>query len=158
MSVRTATVRKRVRCIIADGDLGKEWSIVLEIQRLLCVDACWNVRLVERASASEKLKALDRRIYREFRAFLERVTFGRNSSKVRIVVSQRMKEQFVRHYGDAAKDILVIPNSADLKIFTPANQPLYRARIRQKHGISHGDLVLLFAGGDWERKGVPYII
>ena len=108
--------------------------------------------------ALRKLKALDHRIYRKFRAFLEWVTFGRNSSKVRIVVSQRMKEQFVRHYGDAAKGILVIPNAADLKIFTPANQPLYRDRIRQKHGISHNDLVLIFAGGDWERKGARYLI
>ena len=52
----------------------------------------------------------------------------------------------------------MIPNGVDLKIFTPANQPLYRDRIRQKHGISHSDRVLIFAGGDWERKGVPYII
>ena len=113
---------------------------------------------ISHKGALQKLKALDHRIYREFRAFLERVTFGRNSSKVRIAVSQRMKEQFVRHYGEAAKGILVIHNAADLKIFTPANQPLYRDRIRQKHGISHNDLVLIFAGGDWERKGVRYLI
>ena len=75
-----------------------------------------------------------------------------------IVVSQSMKEEFVRHYGDAAESIIVIPNGVDLKMFNPANRSLYRDRLRQKHGISRSDLVLMFAGGDWERKGVPYII
>jgi UDP-glucose:(heptosyl)LPS alpha-1,3-glucosyltransferase len=69
-----------------------------------------------------------------------------------------MKREFVRHYGDAAGSIIVIPNGVDLKMFNPANRLLCRDRIRQKHGISRSELVLLFAGGDWERKGMPYII
>ncbi|MBA7617056.1 Lipopolysaccharide core biosynthesis protein RfaG [subsurface metagenome] len=106
----------------------------------------------------QKLKDLDYRIYRILAVFVEGLTFGRNSSKARIVVSQSMKEEFVCHYGDAAKGIIVIPNGVDLEVFTPANRPLYRDNIRQKHGISSSDLVLMFAGGDWERKGVHYII
>jgi UDP-glucose:(heptosyl)LPS alpha-1,3-glucosyltransferase len=69
-----------------------------------------------------------------------------------------MKREFVHHYGDAAESIIVIPNGVDLETFTPDNRPLYRDRIRQKHGISRSDPVLIFAGGDWERKGLPYII
>ncbi len=117
-----------------------------------------NVIEIPHKSIWQKLKALDHKIYRSLMAFAEGPAFGRNSSKARIVVSQRMKGEFIRHYGNAAENLIVIPNGVDLKIFTPANQPLYRDRIRQKHGISHNDLVLMFAGGDWERKGVPYII
>jgi len=106
----------------------------------------------------QKLKALDHKIYRRLAAFVEGLTFGHNSPKARIVVSQSMKREFIRHYGDAAESIIVIPNGVDLKMFNPANRPLYRDRIRQRHGISRSDLVLMFAGGDWERKGVPYII
>jgi len=117
-----------------------------------------NIIEIPDKSLSQKLKALDHRIYRRLAVFVEGLIFGRNGSKALIVVSQRMKEEFVRHYGDAAENIIVIPNGVDLKTFNPANRPLYRDSIRQKHGISHSDLVLIFAGGDWERKGVPYII
>jgi len=117
-----------------------------------------NIVEMPHKSIWQKLKALDHRIYRRLAAFVEGVIFGHNSPEVRIVVSERMKKEFVHHYGNAAESIIVIPNGVDLKIFTPANRPLYRDRIRQKHGISHSEPVLMFAGGDWERKGVPYII
>jgi len=117
-----------------------------------------NIIEIPHKSPSQKLKALDDTMYRRLAAFIEGLIFGRNSSKARIVVSQRMKEEFVRHYGDAAENIIVIPNGVDLQKFNPANRLIDRDRIRQKHGISRSDLVLIFAGGYWERKGVPYII
>ncbi len=123
----------------------------------LCLEKA-NIIEVPHKSASQKLKALDHRIYRRLAAFVEGLTFGHNSPKALIVVSQSMKREFIRHYGDAAESIIVIPNGVDLKIFNPANRLLYRDRIRRRHGISRSDLVLMFAGGDWERKGVRYII
>ena len=117
-----------------------------------------NIIEIPHKSVSQKLKALDHRIYRRLAAFVEGLMFGRNGPKACIVVSQSMKREFIRHYGDAAESIIVIPNGVDLKMFNPANRPLYRDRIRQKHGISHSDLVLMFAGDDWERKGVSYSI
>jgi glycosyltransferase involved in cell wall biosynthesis len=79
-------------------------------------------------------------------AFVEGLTFGHNSPKARIVISQSLKREFVRHYGDAAESIIVIPNGVDLKMFNPANRSLYRDRVRQKHGVSNGDFTLMFAG------------
>jgi len=119
-----------------------------------------NIIEMPHKSALQKLKALDHRIYRRLAAFVEGLIFGRKSLKARIVVSQRLKKDFVRHYGNAAESIIVIPNGVDLEMFNPANRPLfYRvSRVRGKHGISRSDLVLMFAGGDWERKGVVYII
>ncbi|GAI64408.1 unnamed protein product, partial [marine sediment metagenome] len=87
----------------------------------------------------------------------ERVIIGRNSPKALIVVSQSMKREFIRHYGNA-ENIIVIPNGVDLKIFNPANRLFYRDSLRERYGISRSEPVLMFAGGDWERKGVPYII
>ena len=105
-----------------------------------------------------KLKVLEYSIYRRLVAFIEQLTFGGKSSKARIVISERMKEDFRRHYGDAAKDIIVIPNGTDCHRFNPRNRRLYRDRVRQRHGISSGDFGLLFVGGDWERKGLYYLI
>jgi len=106
----------------------------------------------------QKLKALDYNIYRHLVAFIEKLTFGGKSSKARIVVSERMQEDFRRHYSDAAEDIIVIPNGTDYHRFNPANRRLYRDSVRQRHGIASGDFVLLFVGGDWERKGLYYLI
>jgi len=117
-----------------------------------------NIIEVPHKSASQKLKALDHKIYRRLAAFVEGLTFGHNSPKACIVVSQSMKREFARHYGDAAKNIIVIPNGVDTLRFHPTNRLLYRGQIRQEHGVSRSDPLLMFAGGDWERKGVRYII
>jgi len=105
-----------------------------------------------------RLKVLEYSIYRRLVAFIEKLTFGGKSSKARIVISERMKEDFHRHYGDAAEDIIVIPNGTDCHRFNPANRRLYRDSVRQRHGISSSDFVILFVGGDWERKGLYYLI
>ena len=106
----------------------------------------------------QKLKALDAKMYRRLAAFVEGLAFSHNSPKARIVVSQSMKREFVCHYGDIAKSIVVIPNGVDMEMFNPSNRSLYRDSIRQRHGISRSDPVLMLAGGDWERKGVSYAI
>lgn len=117
-----------------------------------------NIIEIPHKSLSQKLKALDHRTYRRLQTFVEGLAFGRNSSKARIVVSPSMKREFVRHYGDAAKNIIVIPNGVDLQKFNPANRILCRDSVRQRHGISSGDFTLMFAGSYWERKGLRYII
>jgi len=105
-----------------------------------------------------KLKNSGYRIYRRLVAFVEELTFGSKSSGVRIVVSQRLKDDFIRHYGDAVKDIVVIPNGTDCRRFSPTNKKLYRGRVRQRYGIAENGLVVLFVGSDWQRKGVYYLI
>jgi UDP-glucose:(heptosyl)LPS alpha-1,3-glucosyltransferase len=69
-----------------------------------------------------------------------------------------MKREFIRHYGEAAGSIIVIPNGVDPKMFNPANRLFYRDSLRQRYGISRSEPVLMFAGGDWERKGLLYVI
>ncbi len=117
-----------------------------------------NIIEMPHKSIRQKLKVLDHSIYRRLAAFVEGLTFGHNSPKACIVVSQSMKREFVCHYGDAAKNIIVIPNGVDTLRFHPTNRLLYRGQIRQEHGVSRSDPLLMFAGGDWERKGVLHIM
>ena len=117
-----------------------------------------NIIEMPHKSIWQKLKVLDHSIYRRLAAFVEGVIIGRDSPKALIVVSQSMKREFIRHYGNAAKNIIVIPNGVDTLRFHPTNRLLYRGQIRQEHGVSRSDPLLMFAGGDWERKGVRYII
>jgi len=117
-----------------------------------------NIINMPHKSIWQKLKVLDHMIYRRLTAFVEGLIFGHNSPKARIVVSRSMKGEFIRHYGDAAESIIVIPNGVDLERFNPANRPLYRDSLRRRYGIPRSEPVLMFAGGDWERKGMLYVI
>jgi len=105
-----------------------------------------------------KLRALDYGLYRRLVAFLEGLTFGHRRPKVRITVSERLKEDFVRQYGEAEGDIIVVPNGVDCQRFHPDNRALYRDKLRQGHNIPLDAPLLLFVGGDWERKGVRFTI
>ena len=113
---------------------------------------------IPRRGIWQRFKALDDSLYRRLMVFAEKAAFGRKTNRARVVVSQRMKEDFIRNYGDSARDILVIPNGVSLEAFTPATKQLWRDSVRKKHGIAGNDLLLLFAGGDWERKGLRYVI
>jgi UDP-glucose:(heptosyl)LPS alpha-1,3-glucosyltransferase len=106
----------------------------------------------------QSFAALDDKLYRRLMVFAEGAAFGHKITRVRIVVSQRMKSDFIYHYGDDAKDITVIPNGVDLEVFNPAIKQLCRHSVRQKHSISDNDVLLMFAGSDWGRKGLRYIM
>ena len=55
-----------------------------------------------------------------------------------------------------ADDVVVIANGVDRSRFAP--NPVERAKVRERLGIAAGDLVALFVGGDWERKGLRFAI
>ena len=110
-----------------------------------------------RESIYHRLKALDYRMYRYIVAFVEKFLMGRRG-RVRIAVSEGLKRDFLRHYGQAAEEILVVPNGVDLEKFHPRNKGLYRGEIRERHRLASSDFVVLFVGGDWARKGLKYVI
>ncbi len=91
-------------------------------------------------------------------ARIEKRLFGRAVGIPLIVVSERMKRDFVRHYRMPAERIFVVYSGADCERYTPANVPLYRDEVRRRHSLAPDELVVLFVGGDWERKGVAQAI
>lgn len=106
----------------------------------------------------QKCRALDYHLNRRLGCFLERLTFGRKSSRLRTVVSHRMKEDFLHYYGSSAEAIVVIPNGVDTEEFHPRLRAECRDKIRQLCGLSGDDFLLFFTGGDWGRKGLSYAI
>lgn len=106
----------------------------------------------------QKLEALDYHLHRRLACFLEWSFFGRQSPRLRTVVSPRMKRDFQHYYESAAEAITVIPNGVDIEEFHPRKRTEYRGAIRQLHGFSEEDFILFFIGGDWERKGLRYAI
>ncbi|MEW6685365.1 MAG: glycosyltransferase family 4 protein [Candidatus Edwardsbacteria bacterium] len=90
--------------------------------------------------------------------WLEGVIYNpRRKTKI-IAVSEGVKRETVKYYGKSPDEIAVIPNGVDLERFHPGNKTLYRRDIRKQWGIGEKEIVLLFVGGDWERKGLECLI
>ncbi|MGH2906345.1 MAG: glycosyltransferase family 4 protein [Solirubrobacterales bacterium] len=59
-------------------------------------------------------------------------------------------------YFPAMRPARVIPNSVDIERFAP--DPYARSEVRSRLLIGEEELVCVFAGGDWQRKGLPAVI
>lgn len=80
---------------------------------------------------------------------------GRRYKKV-ICFSNRVKADLVRYYDVPPKDIVVTPTGVDSSVYKPNKE--VRMSIRKRYGISKADIMLLFVGYEFERKGLEYAI
>lgn len=86
----------------------------------------------------------------------ERVCFRARGTRRLVAVSAGVAhelEQFFPRRGGAAT---VIPNGVDRDAFAP--DAVARERMRDALGLAADDLVALFVGGDWDRKGLRHAI
>ncbi len=76
----------------------------------------------------------------------------------RVIVNSRLVfKEIAEHYPLATGKTEVIYNGVDLERFNPAVRR-FRTAVRQELGLSEKDWVLLFAGSDWRRKGLPFLL
>jgi UDP-glucose:(heptosyl)LPS alpha-1,3-glucosyltransferase len=64
----------------------------------------------------------------------------------------------MRHYKLPANDIEVIYNGVDTDAFTPRARLQYRDTVRAKYRITSDEVLLLFVGSGFKRKGLKYVI
>jgi len=89
---------------------------------------------------------------------LERIIFKGHKFKKIIAISEMVKNNIIEHYEVNEKDIFVIYNGVDLEKFHPKNKKLYREELRNLYGINEDEIVLLFVGSGFERKGLKFLI
>jgi len=75
-----------------------------------------------------------------------------------IAISEMVRRDIMDSYPVPAEDVAVIYNPVDLEKFHPSNREKFRRRIRTEYGLSDKDVVALFVGSGFERKGVRYLI
>jgi UDP-glucose:(heptosyl)LPS alpha-1,3-glucosyltransferase len=90
------------------------------------------------------------RLWHERRALL---------SPARLVVpSERARQDFVDAYGPLANKVEVLPNGVDLDRFHPKGRQLFFEEVRRQLGLPPEELVLLFVGSDFHRKGLDTVL
>ncbi len=104
------------------------------------------------------VKRWDYCLYSAFSSFMERHYSRSLRTKVVIAISQNVKEDLTREFGIPDERIVVIPNGVDTERFHPRNRVVYRHRVRRDLGFEDGDLVALFVGNSWQRKGLKLAI
>jgi glycosyltransferase involved in cell wall biosynthesis len=72
-------------------------------------------------------------------------------------VSKGVEKELRSHYDIGAAPVRVIPNAADTNIFKPLHAG-ERESWRRANGFDPGDIMLIFAGGEWARKGLDIAI
>lgn len=99
-----------------------------------------------------RLNPKERRILK-----LERESFRPESTRLIQAVSDRVREEVVRHYGVGPARIVVTRNSVDLKRFHPGLRER-RPKVLAELGLPFDAFVVLFVGSGFRRKGLKRAI
>jgi len=82
---------------------------------------------------------------------------AKTSNRV-IAVSQGVRREMLKYYSISPANIQVIVNGVDLERFNHCHRAERRGRWRSRHGFAPSDFIMLFVGGDWERKRLDIAI
>lgn len=102
-----------------------------------------------------------KRLFQSFRARCFLYFEGRAAKRCRggvMTVSRFLKDYITSQHGLKDEEIHVTENGVDHATFHPGLREEYRSELRQKLGIPQEAFVMLFLGGRWFDKGVPFLI
>lgn len=81
----------------------------------------------------------------------------RDAGAARVIANSAMvRDEIVEFYGYDAAKIDLVPNGVPVAQFAPDAE--LRAQKRAELGLAADDIVVLFAGSGWERKGLAFAI
>src|SRR3989339_1743464 len=89
---------------------------------------------------------------------LEKIILKQKRYRQITCISEQCKREIMRHYKLPANDIEVIYNGVDTDAFTPRARLQYRDTVRAKYRIASDEVLLLFVGSGFKRKGLKYVI
>ncbi len=75
-----------------------------------------------------------------------------------IAISEMVRQDLLRHYPIPENKIEVVYNGVPLERFHPDNKARYRSSIREQLKISDDEIMILFVGSGFERKGLEFLL
>lgn len=89
---------------------------------------------------------------------LEKLIFQGKRYKQIVCVSEQCKKELLHHYKLLAANIEVIYNGVDTNVFTVHNKPRNSGTVRTQYAIAPDEILLLFVGSGFKRKGLKHVI
>lgn len=90
--------------------------------------------------------------------FMEKKLFETGACKKIVAISEMVKKDIQKHYRVADDKIAVVYNGISLKRFHPDNKKRYRVTVRKELNIPENEVLVLFVGSGFERKGLKFLI
>lgn len=87
---------------------------------------------------------------------IEKHNCKRGNYKKIIAVSESLKQELMKYYGVPDEDIVVIHNGVNFEDFEP--DPETRFEMRRQYDVKERDIILLWVGHYFGRKGLEYAI
>jgi UDP-glucose:(heptosyl)LPS alpha-1,3-glucosyltransferase len=94
--------------------------------------------------------------YHSFRQIMTK-QFG-DPQRIVLAVSKMCADHYRQYHGVAAEQIRVVYHGADNRRFSPEHRNLHREPVRARLGIDDDEVVFLFVGHDYRRKGLATAI
>jgi UDP-glucose:(heptosyl)LPS alpha-1,3-glucosyltransferase len=94
--------------------------------------------------------------YRDFRRLMAR-QFG-DPQRIVIAVSQMCARDYQRYHDVPAERIRLVYHGTDNERFSPVHRERWREEIRDRLGVCEDEVMLLFVGHDYQRKGLSTAI
>jgi glycosyltransferase involved in cell wall biosynthesis len=119
--------------------------------------------ILDRLGRDEKvspLRRLTRWMYLHATCMAERRLYQQGRGKkapMFLPVSRGVAAELQRHYDIGDAKVRIIPNAADTERFKPLDAAATKAW-RKQNGVPQDQLMAIFAGGEWARKGLDYAI
>jgi len=120
-------------------------------------------RILDKLAAGERIslpRRFTRWLYQKNTGAAEKQLYTHGEGRLPpffLAASRGAAEDLRSHYDIGPARVRVVPNAADLDIFKGASEEKRRSW-RRLNGISFTDVLLMFCGGDWTRKGLDYAI
>ena len=89
---------------------------------------------------------------------LEKKIFKKKCYRRIICVSEQCRKELLHHYKPLAADIEVVYNGVNTQLFTIQNKLRSNNTIRTKYAIAPDEILLLFVGSGFKRKGLKHVI
>ena len=123
-------------------------------------DGCHREWLERRANYSSSFKKLSFRLnlFHQLVLRLEKKIFESGQCKKIIAISEMVKRDILKHYKLPEGRIEVVYNGVSLDRFHPDNKNRFRKEVRNRLGISDTEVMVLFVGSGFERKGLKYLL
>lgn len=121
-------------------------------------DGCHREWLLRRKAGASFLKRLSIALnpFHRLMLWIEKRLMQR-SAKI-VAISDRVRDEILRHYHVPSEKISVIYNPVDLTRFHPDHRERVGRRLRAEEEIKDREKVVLFVGSGFERKGLGPLI